>query len=58
MRDDDFINLGEIIATLLEYKWLILAVTSMALAIGVFVALVSTPSTAPTPCCRSKTKAR
>ena len=43
MRDDDFINLGEIIATLLEYKWLILAVTSMALAIGVFVALVSTP---------------
>ena len=43
MRDDDFINLGEIIATLLEYKWLILAVTTLAVAIGVFVALVSTP---------------
>ena len=39
MRDDDFINLGEIIATLLEYKWLILAVTTLAVAIGVFVAL-------------------
>ncbi|WP_031346102.1 polysaccharide biosynthesis tyrosine autokinase [Thauera terpenica] len=41
--EDDFINLGEIIATLLEYKWLILAVTTLAVAIGVFVALVSTP---------------
>jgi len=42
-RDDDFINLGEIIATLLEYKWLILGVSTLAVAIGVFVALVSTP---------------
>ncbi len=42
-RDDDFINLGEIIGTLLEYKWLILGVTTLAVAIGVFVALVSTP---------------
>lgn len=41
--EDDFINLGEIIATLLEYKWLILGVTTLVVAIGVFVALVSTP---------------
>lgn len=45
MRDDkdDFINLGEIIAVLLEYKWLILAVTFFAVFIGAVVAFVSTP---------------
>ncbi|ENO85873.1 polysaccharide biosynthesis tyrosine autokinase [Thauera linaloolentis] len=42
-KGDDFINLGEIVATLFEYKWLILAVTTAAVAVGVFVALVSTP---------------
>ena len=45
MRDDkdDFINLGEIIAVLLEYKWLILAVTFFAVFIGAVTAFVSTP---------------
>lgn len=45
MRDDkdDFINLGEIIAVLLEYKWVILAVTFFALFIGAVTAFVSTP---------------
>ena len=45
MRDDedDFINLGEIIAVLLEYKWLILAVTFLAVFIGAVTAFVSTP---------------
>ncbi|MCV2216240.1 polysaccharide biosynthesis tyrosine autokinase [Thauera sp. Sel9] len=42
-RTDDFINLGEIIATLFEYKWLILAITALVTSVGVFVALVSTP---------------
>ncbi|WP_341644733.1 Wzz/FepE/Etk N-terminal domain-containing protein [Thauera sp. SDU_THAU2] len=42
-KADDFINLGEIIATLFEYKWLILAITALAISVGVFVALVSTP---------------
>lgn len=40
---DDFINLGEIIAVLLEYKWLILAVTFFAVFIGAVTAFVSTP---------------
>ncbi|MBV2264505.1 MAG: polysaccharide biosynthesis tyrosine autokinase [Thauera sp.] len=45
MRDDrdDFINLGEIIAILLQYKWLILAVTGFAVFIGAAVAFVTTP---------------
>lgn len=40
---DDFINLGEIIAILLHYKWLILSITSTAVLIGGFVAFVTTP---------------
>lgn len=40
---DDFINLGEIIAVLLEYKWLILAVTFFVIFAGAVVAFVSTP---------------
>ncbi|WP_418646691.1 polysaccharide biosynthesis tyrosine autokinase [Thauera butanivorans] len=42
-KGDDFINLGEIIATLFEWKWLILSITAFAVSVGVFVALVSTP---------------
>ncbi|MFT3758276.1 polysaccharide biosynthesis tyrosine autokinase [Thauera sp.] len=42
-KANDFINLGEIVATLLEYKWLILAITAFALAVGAFIALVATP---------------
>lgn len=42
-NDDDFINLGEIVGVLLDYKWLIMLVTTFAVAIGVAVALISTP---------------
>lgn len=42
-RDDDFIDLGEIIATLLENKWLILAITASAVVLGIVVAFTSTP---------------
>ncbi|WP_068637837.1 polysaccharide biosynthesis tyrosine autokinase [Thauera butanivorans] len=42
-KGDDFINVGEIIATLFEWKWLILSITAFAVSVGVFVALVSTP---------------
>lgn len=41
--NDDFINLGEIIAVLLEYKWLILAIGTFAVLVGAVVAFVSTP---------------
>ncbi|ENO90858.1 capsular exopolysaccharide family protein [Thauera sp. 28] len=41
--NDDFINLGEIIAVLLEYKWLILAIGTFAVLVGGVVAFVSTP---------------
>ena len=41
--NDDFINLGEIIAVLLEYKWLILAIGTLAVLVGGVVAFVSTP---------------
>ncbi len=41
--NDDFINLGEIIAVLLEYKWLILAIATLAVLVGGVVAFVTTP---------------
>lgn len=41
--NDDFINLGEIIAVLLEYKWLILAIGTLAVLVGGVVAFVTTP---------------
>ena len=40
---DDEINLGEILATLLEYKWLIAVVTFFALLLGVTWLFVATP---------------
>lgn len=42
-RNDDFIDLGEIVATLLENKWLILAITAAAVALGILVAFTTTP---------------
>lgn len=41
--DDDEIELGEIIATLLGYKWFIAAVTAAAIVLGVVVLFVMTP---------------
>jgi len=40
---DDEINLGEIFATLLEYKWLIAAVTFFATLLGAFYLYIATP---------------
>ncbi|MDP1905138.1 MAG: polysaccharide biosynthesis tyrosine autokinase [Pseudomonadota bacterium] len=40
---EDEINLGEIFATLLEYKWLIAAVTSLSLLLGAAGLYVATP---------------
>lgn len=40
---DDEINLGEIFATLLEYKWLIVAVTFSSLLLGAAYLYVATP---------------
>lgn len=40
---DDEINLGEILATLLEYKWLIAIVTSLSCLLGAFYLLIATP---------------
>ncbi len=41
--DDDVINIGEIFATLMEYKWFIMAITAFAVAAGIFFALSATP---------------
>ena len=41
--DEEAINLGELIAIVLEYKWLIIVVTTLALCVGVLVAFISTP---------------
>ena len=41
-EDEDF-NFGEIIATVLEYKWFILAVTALAVAIGIVSVFITTP---------------
>jgi len=42
-EDEEAFNLGEIIATLLEYKWLVLIVTSLALMAGAFKVFTTTP---------------
>lgn len=42
-EEDDGISLGELIATLMVYRWLIAAITLAALIIGLFVVFVSTP---------------
>ena len=42
-EDEEAFNLGELIATLLEYKWLILIVTSLALLVGAFKVFNATP---------------
>lgn len=41
--EDDVINIGELIGTLLAYKWLIVGLTALAVAIGVVVAYAMTP---------------
>ncbi len=41
--NDDFIDLGEIIAVLLEYVWLILAIGTLVVLVGGVVSFVSTP---------------
>ena len=41
--EDEGISLGEIIGIVLEYRWLIAAVTLVALIIGLFVVVVSRP---------------
>lgn len=40
--EDDF-NIGEVIATLMQYKWFILIVTALAVMAGIFTVFVSTP---------------
>ncbi len=42
-ESDDEINLGEILATLLEYKWLIALVTFVATMLGATWLFVATP---------------
>ena len=41
--DDDSIDLGELLTTLLIYKWLIIGITLAAILIGSFVAFVTPP---------------
>lgn len=41
--DDDGIALGEIIATLIDYRWLIAAITLLALTLGLFFVFFSVP---------------
>ncbi|ANB03197.1 polysaccharide biosynthesis tyrosine autokinase [Ectothiorhodospira sp. BSL-9] len=41
--DDDTIDLGELISTVLHYKWLIAAITALALSGGLFSAFTATP---------------
>ena len=41
--DEEVFHLGEVIATLLEYKWLIICVTALALAAGILVTFITTP---------------
>ena len=43
IQDDDEIDLGEILATLIDNKWLIIATTTIALLIGIAKALLDTP---------------
>jgi tyrosine-protein kinase Etk/Wzc len=43
MQDDDEIDLGELIATLYDNKWLILATTIIALIFGIAKAVLETP---------------
>lgn len=42
-ESEDEFNLGEIIAVVLEYKWLVLAITSLALMLGAFKLYNATP---------------
>ncbi len=42
-EDEEAFNLGELIAVLLEYKWLVLIVTSLALTVGAFKVFNATP---------------
>lgn len=41
--DDEELNIGELIATFLEYKWLIAAVTGLVSLLGVLYILLATP---------------
>lgn len=41
--DDEELNIGELIATFLEYKWLIVAVTGLISLLGVLYILLATP---------------
>ncbi|MBN8442857.1 MAG: polysaccharide biosynthesis tyrosine autokinase [Thauera sp.] len=41
--DEEGFNLGEFVATLLEFKWLILAVTAVGLVMAVIAVFVATP---------------
>jgi tyrosine-protein kinase Etk/Wzc len=41
--EDDGIVLGELIATVLDYRWLIAALTLLAMIVGVLVVFFSTP---------------
>lgn len=43
IQDKNEIDLGELIGTLLESKWLIISVTILALTLGIAKALISTP---------------
>ncbi|MEE9425434.1 MAG: polysaccharide biosynthesis tyrosine autokinase [Methylococcales bacterium] len=42
-QDDDEIDLGEIIVTLFDNKWLIIAITTIALLVGTAKAILDTP---------------
>ncbi|MBK1674080.1 capsular biosynthesis protein [Ectothiorhodospira shaposhnikovii] len=41
--DGDTIHIGELIGTVLQYKWLIAAITALALCGGIFAAFTATP---------------
>nr|WP_315239890.1 polysaccharide biosynthesis tyrosine autokinase [uncultured Albidiferax sp.] len=41
---EEEINFGEIVASVMEQKWLIIVITSLALALGIMVVVVTTPT--------------
>lgn len=43
LEDDEPLNIGELIATVFDHRWLIILITALALAIGAFRAFVAEP---------------
>ena len=54
---EEGLALGEIIAVLIDYRWLIATISLLAVAIGLAWLLVSSRCTGQMVCCRSRKKA-